>query len=244
MPQSQVQIAICDDLADDRQKMHRLLTNYCDQNDLMVQIDVFESGEAFLAADTSGYGLVVLDIFMDKLNGMETARRLVEKNASVQIIFCSTSNEFAAESYDVAALHYMTKPVEEDKFYAVLDRFFVAYQALKTITVKVQRVEETLYISDILWVESSGHDCVLHTRHGNIETRTTFSTLCKELEPFDFIKPIRYALVALSGVATVPAKELKLCDGTEIPISAKERANVLQKFRDYKLKWMLRKAGR
>ncbi len=181
---------------------------------------------------------------MGRLNGMETARRLIENNPSVQIVFCSSSNEFAAESYDVAALHYLTKPVEADKFLAVLDRFFAAYQALRPIKVKVQRVEEAVYISDILYVESSGHDCVLHTKRGNIQTRTTFSALCQELMPFDFVKPIRYALVSLAAVAAIPAKELTLCDGTAVSISSRERENVLQKFTDYKLRCMLRKAGR
>lgn len=240
----QIQMAVCDDLAAERQKIHHLLADYCDQNSLLVQIDDFPSGEALLNSNSSVYGLVILDIFIGKVNGMETAKRLIAKNPSVQIIFCSTSNEFAAESYDVAALHYLTKPLEDQKFLAVLDHFFAAYQALKTITVKVQRVEENVCLSDILWVESAGHDCILHTKCSNIATRTTFSCLCSELEPFDFVKSIRYALVSLGAVTGVPSKELALCDGTEIPISPKERDHILQKFTDYKLKEMLRKVVR
>ena len=71
--------------------------NNTDKNNLYVKIEEFSSGEAFLSSDTSVYSLVFMDIFMSGMNGMETAKKLISRNSRVQIVFGSTSTEFAAE---------------------------------------------------------------------------------------------------------------------------------------------------
>ncbi len=58
---------------------------------------------------------------MSGMNGMET--KLISRNSRVQIVFGSTSTEFAAEAFDIEALHYMVKPVRKKKLFHILDRF-------------------------------------------------------------------------------------------------------------------------
>ena len=74
----EIKIAVCDDLAEDRENITRLLSEYTDKNNLYVKIEEFSSGEAFLSSDTSVYSLVFMDIFMSGMNGMETAKKLQE----------------------------------------------------------------------------------------------------------------------------------------------------------------------
>lgn len=243
MSETQIRVAVCDDLASERDRICGLIREYTNKNRMQVKIDEFESGESFLSSDTSVYSLVILDIFMDGINGMETAKILFEKNRRVQIVFCSTSSEFAAESYDVAALHYLVKPINEERFMGVLDRFFRLYRSMKTITVKVQRVDETFYLADILWVESSDHKCIIHTKSGNVETRMPFSQLRAELLPFDFVQPIRYAIVSLKEIAKVPTDTVTLSNGVVIPVSRVERMNMKQAFSDYKWRMMSGRVG-
>ena len=87
---------------------------------------------------------------MDELNGVQVAEQLVAKNAGVQIIFCSTSNAYAAESYDVSALRYLIKPVPEEKMFRTLDRLFYAYTALRSLSFKLNRMDEHMYLSEVL----------------------------------------------------------------------------------------------
>lgn len=94
--QTIVKVAICDDTLQERETIKNYLAEYLDQNELVAHIDEFERGEDFLCSDTKSYSLVIMDIFMDKLNGMETAKKLIAENRNVQVIFCSTSAEFAA----------------------------------------------------------------------------------------------------------------------------------------------------
>lgn len=239
----QMKIAICDDDKKDRERMLSLVSEYLDAHDYHIRIDVYPSGEAFLGSEVTEYDLAILDIFMGGQNGIETAKRLLLEHPDAQIIFCSTSNAFAAESYDVSALRYLTKPVERDKLFATLDRFFYVHTSLRTLTYKRNRMDERVYLSDILWVEADGHCSVLHTRKGDIITRTSFSQICEELKDADFVKPIRYALVSMAAVVTIPSDVFTLADGSLVPISRDQRAAMKKAFTDYKMRKLLQKGG-
>ena len=69
----------------------------------------FPSGEAFLEK-REDFDLIILDIFMDRLTGMDVAREIRKTDSDVKIVFATTSNEFASESYEVNACYYLHKP--------------------------------------------------------------------------------------------------------------------------------------
>lgn len=242
-PNYQMKIAICDDDEKDRAAMRGLVSEYLELHNYHIGIDQYTTGEAFLAADVGQYDLVILDIFMGELTGIETARRLVKEHPKLHIIFCSTSNAYAAESYDVSALRYFIKPISREKLFETLDRFFYVHTSLRTLTYKQNRMDESVYISDILWVEANGHKSILHTVKGDIVTRTPFSLIGDQLKDADFVKPIRYALVSLQAIATIPTDVLTLTDGTQVPISRDQRAEMKKAFSDYKMRLLLKKGG-
>lgn len=68
------------------------------------------------------YDLVLLDVLMPGINGMQVAQELRELDKNVKIIFISSSSEFAVESYRVGAYHYLLKPIDKDLFFQLLDR--------------------------------------------------------------------------------------------------------------------------
>ena len=76
--ENSIKIAVCDDVKTDREKIISLLSSYLDQNNLYAEIDEFESGEAFLQSDIVCYRLAFMDIFMGNLNGMETAKKIIQ----------------------------------------------------------------------------------------------------------------------------------------------------------------------
>lgn len=234
MEETPLTIAICDDSAEDRRTLRGLLCAYFDQNSIAASIVEFDSGEAFLSHGMAGFALVFLDIFMTGIDGMETAKQLIARHSGTRIVFCSTSREFAAESYEVDALHYLVKPVEPERLGRVLNRFLDGWRALCTISVKVGRGSEDVLISDIRYIEASGKRCIVHTRSTPLEASATLSELCAILPAEEFVRPIRYAAVALREIAKIPSTEIELTDGTKIPVSRGERETVKQRFFDYK----------
>lgn len=229
----EIKIAVCDDLAEDRENITRLLSEYTDKNTLYVKIEEFSSGEAFLSSDTSVYSLVFMDIFMSGMNGMETAKKLISRNSRVQIVFGSTSTEFAAEAFDIEALHYMVKPVRKEKLFHILDRFFDSVYSLRTVNVKVGRLEESIYISDILYAEADGKRAKIHTKKGVIDASMSMADLEKVLPANEFCRPIRWALVSMREIVAMPTDILKLSDKTEIPISRLKRKEIQDAFANY-----------
>ena len=234
-------IAVCDDQEQDRQTVLNLLAAYLDQNNLYAVIDTFSSGEALLDADVSSYNLVFLDIFMAEMNGMETAKALMEKNNRLQIVFATTSLEFAAEAFEIEALHYIVKPVEKEQFYRVLDKFFSGYTSVRIVEVKVGRLEESVYISDLLYIEAKGKKTLLHLKNGTLETSESLSEMAELLPKEEFCQPIRWALVSMKKIVSVSSAALKLEDQTEIPISRGKRDEIKKAFADFKWMEMRRK---
>lgn len=234
-------IAVCDDSSDDRKTVISYLTDYLDSRGYVADIREFSSGEALLASNCEAYDLLILDIIMLGMNGIQTAHSLSDRKNGMQIIFCSSSNAYAAESYDVDALRYLTKPLSKEKFFQTLDRFFTSFTTMRTLVYRANRMEEHIMLSQVLWIEADDHKSVIHTRNGTISTTTTLTQFSKQLADADFVKPIRYALVSLASVATVPTDVLLLESGTKIPIGRGLRVDMKKAFLAYKTRCLIQK---
>ncbi len=229
----ELKIAVCDDDPADSDHLLGILREYIDKKDCLVKIDLFETGEAFLESDTASYGLVFLDIFMPGIGGIAAAEELFKDNKTTKIIFCSSSTEFGVQSYDVNAMRYLVKPASKARVFEALDLFFDVYTTLRTITVKVDRIDETIYVNDIIWIENDRHHCIIHTVKGDVVTRATFVSLKEKLPDGEFICPIRYAMVAFKAIDGIPGADIKLVDSTVIPVSKDQREKVKKAYMDY-----------
>ncbi len=87
-------------------------------------IDTYTSADAFLSGlEPSKYDIVLLDIYMNEANGIDVARRLRAIDPEVILAFCTSSNEYAAQSYEVNARYYLQKPIAKENVLAMLNRF-------------------------------------------------------------------------------------------------------------------------
>lgn len=236
-----VKIALCDDDKKDRDSIYKALTEYLDHNDLYAQIDVFDSGEQFLCGDTMQYDLVFFDIFMGGINGMETAKKLIAQNKKVQIIFASTSTEYAAEAFSIEALHYLVKPIDTEQFWRMLDKFFQSFHDLSMIDIKVGRMEESIFISDILYIEADGKRTRIFTKNGMILCSQSLAEMANLVPQGQFCMPIRWALVPMKEIVNLQTNELTLSDGTKIPISRSKREEIKDTFAQFRWNEMRRR---
>lgn len=119
-----LRIAICDDEKDQLDQAAAMLNTYLQSHpDLHGQVETFQSGHALLRQTeiAGGFDLYVLDILMPELSGIDTGRRLRALDQGGEIVYLTSSNDFAADSYDVRAFFYLLKPVESVKLFHVLD---------------------------------------------------------------------------------------------------------------------------
>ena len=119
-----LRIAICDDEEKQLHQAAALLNTYLRSHPgLNGQVEMFRSGGELLAhaENAGGFDLYVLDILMPELSGIDTGRRLRALGEGGEIIYLTSSNDFAADSYDVRAFFYLLKPVNETKLFQVMD---------------------------------------------------------------------------------------------------------------------------
>ena len=118
-------IAICDDEILFTRELSSLLTHWAKKNDFSLTLYPYSNGDDLLTAlRTIPVDLIFLDIIMPLLNGIDTAKEIRSMGLTVPVIFLTSSREFALDSYDVKAFHYLLKPVNTLKLFSVMDDFF------------------------------------------------------------------------------------------------------------------------
>lgn len=115
-----MKIAVIDDSAEDRKLLAEKIQNFCLRESLIYEIRSFSSGNEFLQASRADWDIIFLDIFMNEIDGMTLARTLRGNNVHSLIVFTTSSRDYAIESYDVRAFHYLVKPIPQDKLDEVL----------------------------------------------------------------------------------------------------------------------------
>ena len=123
-----MKIAIVDDNEDDRKRLQEEITKICDNKSRKdFEITEFFSGEDFINLiekneNKKYFDIVFLDIYMNGITGIETAKKLRETDNQSKIIFITTSNEFASESYEVKAYDYLIKPFSKERILKTMER--------------------------------------------------------------------------------------------------------------------------
>ena len=119
-----INIAICDDERAEITYLASLVHKWVTARGVDVRLLDYESAESFLFAcgDDKTVDVLLLDIQMRAMDGVELARQIRRDNEIVQIIFITGYPDFIADGYDVSALHYLMKPVKEDKLFEVLNK--------------------------------------------------------------------------------------------------------------------------
>lgn len=117
-------IAVCDDSKADAEFVQSILNNWAAERNVTIQVETFPTAESFLFhyEENKAYDILLLDIEMGAMDGVTMAKKVRQDNETVQIVFITGYSEYIAEGYEVAALHYLMKPVNREKLYAVLDR--------------------------------------------------------------------------------------------------------------------------
>lgn len=201
-----------------------------------VQVETFPSAEAFQfawAGDRS-YFVVLLDIQMEGLSGIELARQLRRESEDLAIIFITGIPDYIGEGYDIAALHYLLKPVQEDRLFACLDRA-VRREKNEPVLLLADSEGETVRVlqREIQYIEAFAHTVEVHTGQAVIEARIGLNALEQELEPGWFVRSHRSYLVGLQYIARLGRAELYLDSGVAVPISRRLFGTVNSEFVRY-----------
>lgn len=218
-----MRIAVVDDGAADRLWLAGELEALLARRRLDGIVEAFDGGEPFLeAAQAKRFQMIFLDIYMEGLGGMETARRLREFDPDCLLVFSTSSPDHALAGYRVRAVQYLVKPYaasELEELFCQLDRLLPAPE--KYVELRSERQTVRIRLADILWAEHFRHQVRLHTAGGEVlSTRLTFGEFTALLNgDLRFFICGRGLLVNLDYAADFNGRDFRLMDGTRLPVS-------------------------
>lgn len=221
-------IAVCDDSQADRQYLCGLVNRWAQENGHTAQIGIFVSAENFLFEyeQENDFDILLLDIEMGEMDGVTMAKRLRRENETVQIVFVTGYSDYIAEGYEVAALHYLMKPVNENKLFAVLDRAAEKISKNeKVLTFETGGEMFRIPIYQIRYAEVSGNYVTIYAAR-ELTVKMTLRELEAQLDD-RFCRVGRSAIVNLTQISRVTKTEIKLSDGSALalPRGAYESVN-------------------
>lgn len=229
-----MKIAICDD----DWHMQQTLRLFIDQTyqDLDMLVDGFTSGEALLAAvqkQSQPYQLILLDIEMRGIDGIETAKRLRKLLPDCYIIFITSHDEFALTGYEVAAFRYLVKPVQPEKLREAISAVRAELADQFTLHVADGADEALVRAKDIFYVEAQDKRVRLVTARETYSDRRGIDEVAALLAQEDFYRVHRSYLINLRYVARLDGASVQLVNGDTVPISRLRKKAFKNAFQAY-----------
>lgn len=212
-------IAICDDSNTDAEYVQSILTNWASARQVPVQVETFPSAESFLFryAEDKAWDILLLDIEMGAMDGVTMAKQVRKENETVQIIFITGYSEYIAEGYEVAALHYLMKPVKEDKLLAVLDRAAEKQkQNERCLNLELSGEMVRIPFYEIRYLDVRQNYVTIHGK-SEYTIKRTLGDFEKELDD-RFFRVGRAMILNLKYIQRVTKTEVRLSDGTVLPL--------------------------
>ena len=231
----QVHIAVCDDEALDREQTVRMTREVMQAEDIPCQIAVFEECTSLLEAIQNGtqFHILLLDVMMDGLSGMELAANLRQLENRTAIVFISSNRDMALRGYEVSAQRFLAKPVDPDRLREALVFCCEAQFEQKEILLPAAGGQSRILPPDIIYAESRERGVRLILKDGQADANVKISDLAAMLPERQFVLCHRTVLVNLAYVQSIRYCELELKTGKVLPISKYRQAETRKKLMRY-----------
>jgi len=232
---SRMKIAYCDDEQVQLDYLEKHIREWSVKSGISCDFAGYESAKELLFEhpERIPFDLLILDIDMQGMDGMELARNIRMRDKSVPILFLTNRKEYVFEGYEVNALRYLLKPVTAEKLEPVLAELSKGGTEEKRYLIEnIDGENRKIALTDILYAEAEGHYVHLHTIEGEFSYKKNISELEKEIaelfadalgsaerKPQMFISTHRSFLVNLGRVERVQRTDCVLEDGSSVPIS-------------------------
>ncbi len=232
-----MRIAYCEDEAAQAEHIRRMITEWAESRNTAAEVILFGSAEEFLFKnEVYPYDMVLLDIAMKEMNGVELAHAIRGKDKRIPIAFLTADSGFALEGYEVGAVRYLVKPVRKEKLYGLMDAL-LAESAEGTEDGKCFMVEEKGMLriikeSALCYMEVCGHYTELHMADTTVirikeSLGAIWARIChKDL----FVKCHRSYVVNLLYIEKISRTECILSNAAILPVSRNSYQELNEKF--------------
>ncbi len=232
------QIAVCEDDKTDLCLLQNTLEYIRQEFPVQTNIDYYPSGEALMEAVRQNvrYDLLLLDIYLTGMSGIETARCIRNILPEVQIAFLTSAREYALDAFDLYAVHYLIKPVNNDSLRELFRRFFRhLHRPEKYLEIHSDSKNYTFPLEQVQKIQSNNKGVDIYLKNIPKPQRIPLPLIRVEeqLNPEYFLKISRGLIVHMSYILFIDKNVCKFRDGTSALISRGEKVSVRKKYNDY-----------
>jgi len=217
-----MKVVVCEDELAQQQWIESALLEWQELTGTKLELKIYGSGEElfFKKEEWADADTTILDVELKEMNGMEIARAIRKVDERISIFFTTGYEKYVFEGYEVGAISYIMKPVDKKKLFDALDKAKAKCEEIqRSLVIEENGETKRIYEKDILYVESDGHYCILHTKEYVSSVRENISSLFSRLEGRAFFMCHRSYIVNMVYVSRITKKEILLDDGSKIPIA-------------------------
>ncbi len=213
-------IAICDDEKSSAAEAAELLEKYKKKHwGTQIGADIFYTSLDLLdAMEREAYDIYILDIYIDRINGIELAEAIKKNNEDAKIIFMTSSNAFYKEAFRIHAVHYLEKPILEEDFFDAMDRVCEDEEETAFYTFKDGGVVRRIPVDDILYIESDDHYKRIVADEDSFLVRSTMQEIKDDLDYPFFCELGVKSIINLKKVLKITRESVLMEDGKEFSV--------------------------
>lgn len=220
-----MKILLCEDNPADLEKAREQIEAAAETYPEESMLEICQTAEACRAYLKSEVpDLVFMDIFMAETSGVDLAREIRSLSTDAKIVFLTSSNEFAAESYEVGAMDYILKPPTQSQVKKVFENYMKTQKSQRRyILVKRGRDEVRIEEAGILYVRTIGNETSIHTKTGVIRAYYPLREIEKQLDVSRFLKVRKGLITSMDYIESMEGDYCVLKNGEEYAISRKNK---------------------
>lgn len=231
-----MRIAVIDDSSQQREQLSAYLDKYFSESSIYRRIDTFENGEQFMAQWKTGiYDLVIIDIYLGGISGIEVAEEIRKTDKECLLIFTTSSSDFAIKGFELRASDYLVKPFSYEKLKSSLDYCTKSiHRHGRYIEVKESRTMVKIRLDDIIFTDYFNHYIQIHTYSRIIRSYMKFDDFSPLLLCYpQFLCCYRNCIVNMDKVISLEKNDFIVDTDERVPITRKSRQEIHQKYADY-----------
>ena len=231
-----IRVALVDDEKNQYDEMQKCLDRFAEENDVAFSVFYFSNGLSFLESNID-VDLVLMDIDMPFMNGIEVAKELRKKDEEVILIFITNMVEYAIKGYEVNAQDYILKPINYARFSSLLKKILKSIFSKKEfVSIKTTEGIRKIYINSILYIEIDDHLLFYHLEDEDITSWSTLSSVEKTLPSDLFVRCNKSCLVNVAQVVGVENGDIFIGKNKiKIPLAHGKKKLFLDAFYEYNI---------
>lgn len=225
-----INVVLCDDEPHFLTSMEKLIQQYMKTNQKELCITKFHDGVDLIKNYDLGFDIIFLDVSMETLDGIETAKKIREVDNKVVIIFLTSVVKYVLSGYTLGAANYLIKPINLKKITIELDKALEKLQEIgqQSITIKNNTGLYKIYVNDIKYIETYDRKTLIHMKDKEVVCFYTMKILEEKLNAFNFIRCHSSFIVNTQFIQSIEKLVIFLTTGEQIPISQQKRKDVMR----------------